>query len=108
MLPKLRSLEFAPFDVPLLEPFGIATGSHQSMENVLVRLELEDGTVGLGEAAPVPHISGETQAAVLAHEATARAALASLPHLGAYRRASAVLAEGLSTVPSAVAGVETA
>lgn len=108
MLPQLRSLTFTPFDVPLLEPFGIATGSHHSMQNVLVRLELEDGTVGLGEAAPVPHISGETQAAVLAQEATAQEVLASLPHLGAYRRASAALGEALSTVPSAIAGVEMA
>jgi len=108
VLPTLRSLTFSPLDVPLLEPFGIATGAHLSMQNVLVRLELADGTVGLGEAAPVPHISGETQAAVLAHEQDARGALAALPHLGAYRRASAALAEALTAVPSAVAGVETA
>jgi o-succinylbenzoate synthase len=76
------------------------------MQNVLVRLELEDGTVGLGEAAPVPHISGETQEQVLAAENIARTVLAGEPDLAAFRRISAALAEAL--VPSALAGVETA
>jgi L-alanine-DL-glutamate epimerase-like enolase superfamily enzyme len=106
--PKLRSLIFFPLDVPLLEPFGIATGAHLRLENVLVRLELEDGTVGLGEAAPVPHISGETPAQVLAAEDLARRVLAEAPNLGAYRKVSAGLAEALAPVPSALAGVEMA
>src|SRR5262249_36293148 len=43
----------------------IATGSHTRIENVLVRVELEDGTLGWGECAPAAHITGETQAATL-------------------------------------------
>jgi len=104
--PTLRSLHFSPLDVPLLEPFGIATGSHHSMQNVLVRLELDDGTVGLGEAAPVPHISGETQAEVLGAEKIARQVLTAEPDLAGFRRVSAALGEAL--VPSALAAVETA
>jgi L-Ala-D/L-Glu epimerase len=104
--PILRSLHFTPLDVPLLEPFGIATGSHQSMQNVLVRLELDDGTVGLGEAAPVPHISGETQDEVLAAEKIAREVLSGEENLAAFRQVAGALAEAL--VPSALAGVETA
>jgi len=106
--PKLRSLSFSRLDVPLLEPFGIATGSHQRMENVLVRLELDDGTIGLGEAAPVPHISGETQAQVLAAANVARTVLSAEKSLAAYRKVSAALAEALAPVPSALAGVEIA
>jgi len=104
--PTLRSLHFSPLDVPLLEPFGIATGSHHSMQNVLVRLELDDGTVGLGEAAPVPHISGETQAEVLAAEKIARQVLTAAADLASFRKVSAALSEAL--VPSALAAVETA
>jgi len=106
--PKLRSVRFFPLDVPLLEPFGIATGAHHRMENVLVRLELDDGAVGLGEAAPVPHISGETQAQVLAAEALARSVLEREPRLDAFRRVSSSLEEALAAVPSALCGVEMA
>ncbi len=62
---RLRSLSWFALDVPLNEPFGIATGAQHSAQNVFVQLELEDGTVGTGEAAPVLHISGETQSDVL-------------------------------------------
>lgn len=44
------------------EPFEIAGGASASVENLLVRLELADGTVGWGEGAPFPAYNGETQA----------------------------------------------
>ena len=50
----------------LRQPFTIATGSHTKVENVLVRVALSDGTLGWGECAPAPHITGETQASTLA------------------------------------------
>lgn len=106
-MPALESLTFSALDVPLLEPFGIATGAHASLENVLVRLQLDDGTVGWGEAAPVAHISGETRSMVLGLEADAGCCLQGIP-LEEYRRVSARLGEALGTVPSAWAGVEMA
>lgn len=54
-------LEAEPLNIPLLEPFIIATGRVESARNVLVRITLADGTVGLGEAAPFPPSGGETQ-----------------------------------------------
>jgi L-alanine-DL-glutamate epimerase-like enolase superfamily enzyme len=54
-------LEASAWDIELHEPFGIATGAQEIAANVLVRVELDDGTVGLGEAAPFPAVSGETQ-----------------------------------------------
>ncbi len=51
--------------VPMREPFGIATGAQMVADNVLLKLVLEDGTVGLGEAAPFPAVNGETQGQVL-------------------------------------------
>ena len=51
-------------DVLLREPFGIAGGSQAVAELVLVRVELTDGTVGWGEAAPFTAYNGETRAAV--------------------------------------------
>jgi L-alanine-DL-glutamate epimerase-like enolase superfamily enzyme len=55
-----------PLDVDLLEPFVIATGAVTAARNVLVRITLADGTVGLGEAAPFPPSGGETQETALA------------------------------------------
>ncbi len=59
-------VEAEPLDIPLVEPFAIATGRVTSARNVLVRVTLADGTVGLGEAAPLPPSGGETQETALA------------------------------------------
>ncbi len=104
---RLRSLSYSPLDVPLREPFGIATGAQTVAANVLVQVELEDGTVGLGEAAPFPAVSGETQAAVLAALPSAERALQG--HDAArYRPACAAVREALSHLPSALCAVEMA
>lgn len=57
----IRDLSFAPLDLPLFVPFGISGGAQPAANNVLARVELEDGTVGYGEAAPLPPYNGETQ-----------------------------------------------
>ncbi len=48
------------------EPFAIATGTQYQVENVVVQVTLANGTTGLGEAAPFPAVSGETQESTLA------------------------------------------
>lgn len=55
-----------PLDMPLLEPFAIATGRVTAARNVIVRVTLADGSEGLGEAAPMPPSGGETQETALA------------------------------------------
>jgi len=45
---------------PLYQPFRIATGQHDHLENILFSIELKDGTKGYGEAAVATHITGET------------------------------------------------
>ncbi len=62
----IAKLSAEPLDIELTEPFGIAGGAQHTAANVLVTLELDDGTVGLGEAAPFPAVNGETQADALA------------------------------------------
>lgn len=59
-------LDADPLNIPLLEPFVIATGQVNAARNVLVRITLADGTVGLGEAAPFPPSGGESQETALA------------------------------------------
>ena len=64
---QIHSLSIAPLDIPLHEPFGISGGEQAVANNVLVAVELADGTRGYGEAAPLPPYNGETQADALAN-----------------------------------------
>jgi L-Ala-D/L-Glu epimerase len=63
---QIVSVRFQSLNLPLLEPFAIATGTQYQVENVVVQVQLADGTTGLGEAAPFPAVSGETQESTLA------------------------------------------
>lgn len=104
---RIRELTFTPFDVPLTEPFGIATGAQLVARNVIVRLVLDDGTVGLGEAAPFPAVNGETRELVLQRLPDAAHALVGLA-AERYRVVGGAAREALAGVPSALAAVETA
>ncbi len=48
MSTMIRAVTARALDVALTEPFAIATGAQALAQNVLVRLELADGTVGWG------------------------------------------------------------
>ena len=60
---------------PLATPFRIATGQHDELENVFLRLRTSDGVSGYGEAAVASHITGETIAETLGNLQAAAAAL---------------------------------
>lgn len=60
---------------PLMAPFRIATGQHDELANVFLRLQTSDGLCGFGEAAVATHITGETVPATLANLQTAARAL---------------------------------
>lgn len=96
-----------PWNIGLTEPFGIATGAQRVAENVLVRVQLEDGTAGLGEAAPFPAVNGETQAAALAAVKRAASAIAGLD-ASRFRYVAAAIRESTDGVPSAAAALEMA
>lgn len=61
----VQGVEVRAMNIPLRAPFGIAGGAQAVAANVLVRVELASGTVGWGEAAPLPAYNGETQGQVL-------------------------------------------
>jgi L-alanine-DL-glutamate epimerase-like enolase superfamily enzyme len=62
---RVDSVEVEPLDLPLREPFEIAIGRQESAGNVLVRVETDSGTVGVGEGSPHPPVTGETRGAAL-------------------------------------------
>src|SRR5437660_11350638 len=62
----IRSIVVEALNIPLLEPFTIATGSVSDARNVLITVTPEDGSVGYGECAPSPPSTGESQETALA------------------------------------------
>ena len=62
----IQSITVEPLNIPLQEPFTIATGSVSEAQNVLITVTLADGSVGYGECAPFTPSTGETQATALA------------------------------------------
>lgn len=106
-MPTIVETSAEPLEVELLEPFGIATGAQLAAENVLVRVRLDDGSLGLGEAAPFPAVNGETQADALGAVASVADALRGLD-AGRWRHVAGVLREAIPRVPSARAAIESA
>ncbi|GCE47497.1 dipeptide epimerase [Thermosporothrix hazakensis] len=62
----ITSVAVEPLNIPLLEPFIIATGSVNAARNVLITVTLADGSVGYGESSPFPPSTGESQETALA------------------------------------------
>jgi len=61
---KIARIAITQFDVPLEEPFVTALRPVPKLERVLVEVETDEGLVGVGEAAPGPLVTGETQAGI--------------------------------------------
>mmetsp|Transcript_8421 Transcript_8421/g.29951 ORF Transcript_8421/g.29951 Transcript_8421/m.29951 type:complete len:393 (+) Transcript_8421:1429-2607(+) len=57
----VKRVQVAKLDVPLRSPFAIATTKLEGVRNVAVRVELECGTCGLGEAACLVPVTAWTQ-----------------------------------------------
>lgn len=96
-----------PVDIPLTDPFVVATGTRVTAENVFVRLTLNDGTRGYGEMAPFPEVGGETRVSCL--DTAARLAKWLLGHsVHAYRELALSLYDMASDSPAARCGLETA
>jgi len=62
----IKQVTVEPLNIELDEPFTIAIGKKERIENVLVTIVLENGIQGYGEAAPLEPINGENQATVMA------------------------------------------
>ena len=63
---KIRRIEVLAVSLPMAKPLKMAFEEVKSGENVLVRLEADDGTLGWGGAATAPTMTGETVASMTA------------------------------------------
>ncbi|WP_437727848.1 enolase C-terminal domain-like protein [Sorangium sp. So ce861] len=95
----IQRVSVEALDIPLHEPFGIAGGAQKRAANLLVTVELADGTLGFGEAAPLPAFNGETQEASRAAALSLRAAV-----VGADARAWRAVAVALRAAAGGGAG----
>jgi muconate cycloisomerase len=62
----IRRVDAVPVALPLKKPMKMAGVSIAHAHNVLVRIEAEDGTVGWGEAASAPTMTGDTLGGLVA------------------------------------------
>ncbi len=59
-LPKPTQLRLFHYRLPMRQEFMHATAARDVNEGLLVRLQLSDGSEGLGEGIPRPYVTGET------------------------------------------------
>ncbi|MEK6639428.1 MAG: dipeptide epimerase [Nitrospirota bacterium] len=103
----IRKVEFWPIDIPITDPFVVATGSRTVAENVFLRVTLSNGAQGYGEAAPFPEVGGETRESCLI--VLRQLGEAILGHSAAhYTDLGRLLSEQAPTYPAARCGLETA
>src|SRR2546423_1820305 len=57
---RIRRVDAIPVALPLAKPMAMSGVSIEHAENLLVRIEAADGTVGWGEAASAPTMTGDT------------------------------------------------
>lgn len=107
MSSTIRAVAVDDLNIPLSEPFGIAGGAQDIARNLLVTVELADGTRGYGEAAPFPAFNGETQELARAAVETARGQLEGAD-AREWRRIAAALRGAVGPVGSAQCALETA
>lgn len=61
----IRNVQWHPYRVPLLTNFGTAHQQLATREGVIVEICIDNGTVGVGEIAPLPEFTGDTMQAIL-------------------------------------------
>ncbi len=63
---KIRSIRTQSLKAPLKTPFVTALRRVDALEDLIVIIECDDGSIGYGEGAPTPQITGETMGSMAA------------------------------------------
>lgn len=108
MFSPLVQCKVAPLESALHMPFNISKGSVEKVENVLISLRDEQGHVGLGEAAPFPVLTGDTQEIALEASEQILAEFLALTPAAALEKLHKDLWPAFRYAPSARTGVEIA
>ena len=104
---RIKQMTVSSLQAPLIQPFRIATGQHDQLDNLLVTLQLESGVIGYGEAAIASHITGETLEQTKENLSVAAECLAG-QSVTDYLRISSWMHDSFPKNKAAVAAVETA
>ena len=103
----IRKVEFWPIDIPMTDPFVVATGARTIAEIVFLRVTLSNGVQGYGEAAPFPEVGGETrESCLIALQRLGKAILGR--SAASHTNIGHVLSEQAPNYPAARCGLETA
>jgi L-alanine-DL-glutamate epimerase-like enolase superfamily enzyme len=103
----ITRIDYWPVDIPITDPFVVATGSRVVAQNVFVRITLSNGACGYGEAAPFPEVGGEDRETCL----NVLSGLASLligQSVHGYHELAARMAQATPLQPAARCALETA
>jgi L-alanine-DL-glutamate epimerase-like enolase superfamily enzyme len=103
----IDDVTFWPIDLPLTNPFVVATGARVVAENVFVRITLQSGVCGVGESAPFPEVGGEDRPSCLDTLALLAQSLVGHSILN-YRLLAKQMADQAPGQPAARCGLETA
>jgi L-alanine-DL-glutamate epimerase-like enolase superfamily enzyme len=103
----ITRVEYWPIDIPITDPFVVATGSRVVAENVFVRITLSDATCGYGEAAPFPEVGGEDRTTCLNALSSLAPALIG-QSIQQYRAQASWMAQAAPLQPAARCALETA
>jgi len=57
---KIEKIELFAVELPLKEPFIISYASYNTLPSLIVKLTLDNGTIGYGEGLPDEHVTGES------------------------------------------------
>lgn len=67
---KISTVDLSRYELPLTAPLQLGASTVAHRRGLLLRIRTEQGTVGWGEAAPLPGFSRESLADVIAHART--------------------------------------
>ena len=103
----VTKIEFFPMDLPIRDPFVVASGQMVTTETLFVRVTLENSQSGYGEIAPFYDISGETRESSLTVAKTLASALLG-KRVDHYRQLAQTYKEMAPCNPAARCGMEMA
>jgi len=104
---RIKNITIVPLRAKLNQPFRTALGTHQKLDNILLTLQLADGTKAAGEAAIATHITGETVEETTRNLEYMKSTMLGEP-VDQYLRLSERLHRELGQNPCAIAAAETA